>query len=303
MIFRIILSMLMLISVAGCKGPGQLEEQGFVSKGSGNAMLARAMPASVGAEAPEAAPPPAPSGTPAQSPDVVERKIMRSANLTVEVKNIDDAAERAKSIAVKIGGFVSGSDSYEDNAGQKAMQLTMRVPSDRLDSAIAAIKTFGNVRAEALTGEDITEQYFDLEARLANSRRLESRLISLLETKTNKLKDVLDVERELARVRESIETMEGRKRFWDNRVSLSTLQVTLVQPRGFGRGIFAPLSGSIQRALSAFTASLAWLVVAVSAALPWLVLFFLTGWGGLKLLRTWIRHKREAKHKKAQKSE
>ncbi len=302
---RLIALSISVLLLTACNAPRQLDEGVAAGKGrSGEAMFARAMPAMApapaGAEM-EAAPPP--PEAPAQSPDISSRKIMRSANLTIEVRNVDDAAERAKSITVKIGGFVASTDSYEDDAGQKAMQLTLRVPSDRLDASIDAMKSLGRVREDALKGEDITEQYFDLEIRLANARKLETRLLALLETKTNKLKDLLDTERELARVRESIESMEGRKRFWDNRVALSTLQVTFVQPRGFGRGIFAPLSGSIQRALSAFTASVAWLIVIVSAALPWLVLFFFASWGGLKLLRIWVRHRREAKKKKEQNGE
>lgn len=227
-----------------------------------------------------------------------ERKILRQASLLVEVERVEAATEAAKGIVVKIGGFVASSQASEDDAGRTSTFMALRVPSARLDEALGALRTLGHVRDEGIQGEDVTESYVDVESRLANAKRLEARLIQLLEQKTKELKDMLDAERELARVRETIETMEGKKRFLDNRISLSTIQLTLVAPPGWGRGIFDPLAGSLQRALSALTTSLAWLVVALAAALPWIITLLAMAWTALRLLRWRLKRKREAKAKK-----
>lgn len=231
-------------------------------------------------------------------PSSENRRVIRSASLLLEVRRVEAVAEEAKGIVVKIGGFIADSQIAEDDAGRKSIALVLRVPSERLDEAFKALKGLGHIRNERMQSEDVTEQVVDLEARLANARRLEARLLELLSGQARTLKDVLDAERELARIRESIETMEGRRRAFGNSVSLATIALTLVAPPGFGRGIFAPLAGSMQHALSAFSSSLAWLAVAIFAAVPWIALFLVLSWLFLKFLRWWIHKKREAKAKK-----
>ena len=229
--------------------------------------------------------------------EVADRQIIRRGYLTIEVKRVEKAVKTATDIAKKLGGFVSDSRSYEDDAGRKLASLTLRVPAKRLDEAMGQLKAMGRVRDERLSGEDVTEQYFDLKARLSNARRLERRLLTLLEKKTKNVKDLLDVERELGRVRQQIESLEGRKRFLDDRLRLATIELELTEPRGWGRGVFDPLSGTIFNALSAFTTSLAVLIVVISAAVPWIVIFVLAAWLVIRSLRWLLRRKREAKEK------
>lgn len=236
------------------------------------------------------------------SQNVIERKIIRTVTLTVEVKHVDEAFESTKEMAEGLGGFISNSLSYEDNTGQTAMNVTIRIPAEKINETVSKIKGLGRVNREAMSGDDITEQYVDVEARLSNARKLEAKLLTLLDTKTNRLKDLVEVEKELASVRENIESYEGRKRVWDNELNYSTITVSFVEPRGFGLGIFSPLSGLFQRSLQALTSSIAWLIVIVSAALPWLIVLFFLTWGALRLLKVWVRHKRELKQRKTEKN-
>jgi predicted nuclease with TOPRIM domain len=101
------------------------------------------------------------------------------------------------------------------------------VPADQLDAVIAEIKPLAHVEQESQGGEEVTKQYVDLTARLTNARRTEQTLLDVLEKRTGRLSDVLEVERELARVREEIESMEGELKGLQNRVSFATLRVEL----------------------------------------------------------------------------
>ena len=96
-----------------------------------------------------------------------------------------------------------------------------------MDAAISEIKQLAHVQQESQGGEEVTEQYVDLTARLSNARRTEKTLLDLLANRTGKLSDVLEVEQELARVREQIERMEAESKSLQNRVSFATLQVEL----------------------------------------------------------------------------
>lgn len=238
----------------------------------------------------------------AEMPYPSERKIIKTIYLSIETKDIDAASEAMSKIVATLGGFVADSRSYEDDAGRRMMSMKFRVPVAELDRATAEIKGLGRIREENITGDDVTEEYVDLEARLRNAKTLEERLLNILEQKSTRLKDVLDTERELASVREKIESLEGRKKFMDDRLELATISIDLAEPPGFGRGIFDPLRGLIQRTLGAFTSSLALLVVVACAAVPWIVTIIVLGWLFLQLLRIWVRRRREIRAQKQRES-
>ncbi len=274
-------------------------------KGSGDAQRfeAEAMspPAAMRARAGFAgAPAPEPESAPI-SDAAIEQKIIRSAELRIKVGDVENAADDAQKIVEGLGGMVTNTSIYEDNSGNKAMRMTLKVPSEKLDEALGALSKIGEVKEEDIRSRDVTEEYVDLDARLKNAKRLEARLIKLLDTPNAKLEDIVKIEKELGRVREQIESMEGRKRYYDSRISLSTVEIVFFEPQGFGRGIFEPISGLLQRSLSAFTSSIALLIVFVSAAVPWAILLIVMGWISLRALRLWLRHKRAMKAKKEQK--
>lgn len=123
------------------------------------------------------------------------------------------------------GGYVSGSSSSRQSGQKPSGQITVRVPSAKLKEMMDWIGSTTTVMNSRLSVHDITEQYVDLEARLGNLLAGEARLKELLSKATGKLEDVLNVERELRRIRQEIEQLQGRKRLWDNQIAYSTLTV------------------------------------------------------------------------------
>jgi hypothetical protein len=104
------------------------------------------------------------------------------------------------------------------------------VPAARFDELTEGLEPLGRLQFVNVGAADVSEEFVDLTARVANGHRLEDRLVELLRTRTGKLQDVLSVERELARVREEIERMEGRLRFLKTSAQLSTLSVNMYEP-------------------------------------------------------------------------
>jgi hypothetical protein len=109
----------------------------------------------------------------------------------------------------------------------RSATLELRVPANRFDTVMTGMPALGKVEHSSTSSEDVGEEFVDIEARTANAKRLESRLVQILATKTGKLADVLAVERELARVRQEIERHEGRMRFLAARVATSTIHATV----------------------------------------------------------------------------
>jgi len=118
-----------------------------------------------------------------------------------------------------------GNLTAEGEPSHRTLDATLRVPSDRLNSALAALKTLGRVQEESQNTEDLTEQHVDLRARLANARTTEQRLQQLLQNRTDNVADLLAAEREMARVREEIERLDARRLHLESRVEFSTIEL------------------------------------------------------------------------------
>ena len=177
--------------------------------------------------------PPAPAGQPSQGPlrdAVVASTIIRSGNASLEVDSLDAAVAAVERIAISLGGWVGNTSLSAGSEQVRSAILELKVPARRYDDALRGLDPVGTVESVSSTAEDVGEEFVDLTARIANARRLEERLVTLLATRTGKLDDVLAVERELARVREEVERQEGRLRYLRARTATSTLVVSLHEP-------------------------------------------------------------------------
>ena len=155
--------------------------------------------------------------------------IIRTAQLSLITKEFDKARANLEAILKRHRGFV-GELKVGGSAGSgRTLAAALRVPADQLDATLIEAKTLGRVESESQGGQDVTSQYVDLQARLANASNTEQRLTDLLRNRTGKLSDVLEVERELDRVRGEIEQMEAERKTMSNQVSYATLNATITE--------------------------------------------------------------------------
>jgi len=153
--------------------------------------------------------------------------IVRTGGASIEVTSIDSAVPRVRALATAIGGFVANSSVQAGRNEVKTATLEVKAPAQDFDRLIAGLNPLGKVESVNVSAQDVGEEYVDIQARIANDHRLETRLIELLTTRTGRLRDVLDVEHELARVREEIERYEGRLRYLQAHTELSSLTITV----------------------------------------------------------------------------
>jgi len=164
-----------------------------------------------------------------------DRKIIRNANLTVEVASPSDAQHKLVAIAESHQGFVVTSEATQravaDNTKPEVtVNLVLRVPASQFNSVMEEVRAVGvRIIQEKVTGQDVTEEFMDLEARIKNQKALELQFLEIMK-RAGKVEDALSVQRELAEVRTEIEKLEGRRRFLENQASLSTINVTLQPP-------------------------------------------------------------------------
>jgi hypothetical protein len=111
--------------------------------------------------------------------------------------------------------------------GPRLLVTTLRIPAAQFDAGIADLRTLGHVEHEQQGGEEVTAQVVDLDARLKNARETEAQLTEVLRSRTGKIGDVLEVEKEMARVRQEIEQMEAEQKSLDNRVAFASIDLIL----------------------------------------------------------------------------
>jgi hypothetical protein len=218
--------------------------------------------------------------------------VTRTASLSLVVRDYDAGRAELERIARSVNGFIGNLVASDARGSAPSLTATLRVPSTRLDEALAALKRLGSVQHERQGSDDVTQQSADLNARLVNARASESRLSDILKNRTGRLSDVLDVEREIARVRGEIEQMEAERKNLHNRIDYATVQIEMTTERK-AEGVVGPVSIStrlrnavvdgyaagIERAIS--------LAVFVAETLPtlmlWLVMIVPPAW----LIRRW----------------
>ena len=131
--------------------------------------------------------------------------IIRTGTATIKVDSLEPAVAQLRALALSVGGYVGNTSIQTGKEQLRSATVEIKVPSQRWGQLLVGLKPIGTLEAQDESAEDVGEEYVDVQARVANARRLEARLIDLLANRTGKLSDALSVERELARVREEIE--------------------------------------------------------------------------------------------------
>jgi hypothetical protein len=178
---------------------------------------------------------PAVAPSPAANAFVAEgtaRRVIRTAELSLDAVEPIVAQGMIIHLAEARGGFVLSADTSrirdEDGAEQTVATVVFRVPAGAFDATLEALRGLGSVSNEKATGQDVTDEYVDLEARLKAQRAVEAQYLAILKD-ARTIPDILAVQQKLGEVRTDIERAEGRRRFLDSQTSLSTFTVHLAK--------------------------------------------------------------------------
>ncbi len=226
------------------------------------------------------------------------RHVIRSGSIELTVTDTRETIREIRDMIEDAEGIISNSNIYEMREGQYGANLILRVPDRNFDAVMAQLETYGkaiNVR----TGlDDVTMQYIDLESRLNNQKAQEERLVEILEM-AETVEEVLEVEKELYRVRGEVEAMTAQFNYLKDQVSYSTIHLSLreetiptgtISPSAFhnlGSRIAQAFIGSINIVLN----SVSFIIIAFSALLPILIIL------GLLVILIWIVVRKLSKRK------
>ncbi len=205
------------------------------------------------------------------------RMVIKNASLSIVVEEPGASIEAISKLASDLGGFVVSSNLYRTQTanGLEVPQanITIRVPAETLDQALADIKSgAGQILSENVSGQDVTQEYTDLESRLRNLERAEVQLTEIME-QAWETEDVLVVYNRLVEVQEQIELIKGQMKYYEQSAALSAISINIqaneaVQPLKIGN--WQPV-GVAKRALQALINTLKFL----ADMLIWIVLYIL----------------------------
>lgn len=252
--------------------------------------------------APEAAPK---TEAPLDAPDVDPEKIIYSASVTVETTDFDAAAAALQALIERCGGFVESSSLNGNNyysqargyASSRSASYTLRVPSARFGELMGSLSELGNVPYSHTYTENISAQYYDVDARLNACRTQEARLLEMME-QAETVSDLIEIEDRLAELRYQIESLQATLKNWDRQVSYSTInlslnEVTIYTPQE-EPGYFAQLWESIEDGFYGAGELFKGLIQAIVTLLPLIVIALVL----LVILRPVIKKRRAARKAK-----
>ena len=156
-----------------------------------------------------------------------DKKIQRNANLNIEVKNINESIDKLNNIISSFGGEIISSNKGGFDYGQPYANIRLRVLSENLDSVLIEFKKLSSkVISENIYTNDVSEEFIDIEARLKIMKSTENRFNDLL-SKSEKIEEIIQVEKELMRIRGDIESLEGRLNYLTKTTDTSEINLNL----------------------------------------------------------------------------
>ena len=206
-----------------------------------------------------------------------DRHLIKNAILVVEVNDARVASDKLVAACQTLGGYVSALNEQTNSLGRRSVEIQLRAPSTSFDQALLQFEAVGKSITRSVNTEDVTEQYVDTESKTRNLKKTEERLLDHL-TRSGELEDVLRVESELNRVREQIESFEGRIRFLSDRISYSTFNVTLTEVAK-AEALVPPHTFSTANVFSSAVRSLVSVLQAV-----WVIVIWMAVWSPVWLL-------------------
>lgn len=243
---------------------------------------AKSMSASTSAKAGAELPPIA--GTPQAT-----RKIIYKSRLEFAVEDFSGVPERVAELANTYGGFIADSEVQGQTGRPRHGEWTLRVPVERLEDALKASRSLGEIIRQSTESDEVTEEFYDLDARIRAKKAEETRVLKHLEVDTKELEQILAVERELSRIRSEIESMEGRLRLLDNLTSLATIVITVreikdyVPPEPESPSFGDRIARTFDKSLGNVGAACQDMAVGIVGAAPWLAV-----WSPAILFSGWV---------------
>ena len=223
---------------------------------------------------------PTPAGGAAQT---VDTKIIRTADITLEVSNVTAAAATVAAIGTGAGGYVSTTNIGTDYSGQPYGSVVIRIPAANFDSTLSGVQALGTVKSISTQGQDVTEEYVDVQAQITAYENQIAQYNQIMKNATQ-VEDVLAVQQQIDTVQTNLDRVNGRMKYLNSQVDYSTISVSLQEPAPVGGTQGHDFVAAINEGIAGFFGVIDAIIVLVISVLP-LVIIGCIAYTGYRILK------------------
>jgi hypothetical protein len=259
----------MIVATAGCTGlyPGSSDTR----TSSQDVWTSETRMVSTGSAVPVPAMTQAPSYVGSAGVAAIDTKIIKTAALNLEVKDIPGSIEMLKTIATEKGGYLSSTNMQKGYDSRLSATVTIRVPASQFDTLLAGAKALGTVKSVSTQGQDVTEEYVDLTAQKTSYQNQLAQYNEIMK-KSVKVEDILNVQEHIDRVQTELNRLEGRLKYLDSRIDLSTVTVNLQEPEPVGGDTGHNFVATINEGIAGFLGMIDAIIIIFITLLPIIIM-------------------------------
>jgi hypothetical protein len=275
--YRVIALMLVCVAVvaaAGCLGvPSKILEQSSGSTEPANIYQgSNAVRVSSDEGLSYGTPVPVPTAAPvAGSVPGIETRIIKTAFVTIEVKDVAGSVDAIRNLVTAKGGYLSSSSISEGYNNRLSGTVVLRIPQAEFDTVLAGVKAIGTVRSVSTHGEDVTEEYVDIQAQKTSYQNQLVQYNEIMKKAVN-VSDVIEVQRQIDRVQTELNRLEGRLKYLNSRIDMSTITVNLQEPEPVGGETGHSFVTTINEGISGFFGMIDLIIIILFTLLPLMIL-------------------------------
>ena len=283
--FALLIVCIAVVIVAGCTSiPGGITKSAVSPEAapSANAAIRYSQDTNLGntggAIAPVPSPVTPPGGLPGQG---IDTKIIKTADVTLEVSDVTGAVETIKGIGTRYGGYLSTTSIEKNYNDQLTGTVILRIPADQFDGALNGVKGVGIVKSISTQGQDVTEEYVDVQAQITSYQNQLAQYNEIMK-KAVKVQDIIDIQQQIDQVQTNLDRLNGRMKYLNSQIDYSTITVTLQEPEPVGGQGGHDFVAAINEGIAGFFGVIDAIIVLILSLLP-LILIGGAAYGGYRL--------------------
>ncbi|HSA38875.1 MAG TPA: DUF4349 domain-containing protein [Methanoregula sp.] len=207
----------------------------------------------------------------------IDTKIIRTGSITIEVKDVTGSVDALKNLVTAKGGYLSSSSVSEGYNKRLSGTVVLRIPQAEFDNTLAGVKAIGIVKSVSTRGEDVTEEYFDIQAQKTSYQNQLAQYNEIMK-KAVKVSDVIEIQQQVDRVQTELNRLEGRLKYLDSRIDMSTITVTLQEPEPVGGETGHNFVSTINEGIAGFLGMIDFIIILFFTLLP-IILLGAAGYG------------------------
>jgi hypothetical protein len=218
-----------------------------------------------------AVPSPVPTAGDLTGSGTIDTKIIKTADLTLEVSDVTATVDALKAVATAQGGYLSSTNIQDNGNNQLYGTVTIRIPEAGFDNAIAGAKALGIVKSISTSGQDVTEEYVDLQAQKTSYTNQLAQYNAIMKQSTT-VEDIIKVQEQIDLVQTQLDQLNGRLNYMNNQIDLATITVYLQEPEPVGGQAGHDFVATINEGISGFFGMIDAIIVFLLTALPLIII-------------------------------